>query len=67
MDLVKAGGKQDERHLNRKAGCDPAPEHRNLMRKNLERGVSPGTFQGGQVGALSGHLAGQGEEFHPPQ
>lgn len=29
--------------------------------------VEPGTLQGGQVGALSGHLAGQGEEFHPPQ
>ena len=34
----KAGWKQDERHLNGKAGCDPAPRHRNLIEEEPREG-----------------------------
>lgn len=59
--------KQAYMHLNWQLGYDPAPWQESNSERTWEKRVSPGALQGGQVGALSGHLARQGEELHPPQ
>ena len=59
--------KQTYMYLNWRLGHDPAPWQDSNLERTWEKGVSPGALQGRQVGALSGHLARQREELHPPQ
>lgn len=53
---MQVGGKQAWRHLSGGEGVTQLPG-RILIQEEPGEGVSPGTLQGGQVGALSGHLA----------